>query len=917
MANFETAYALRNCADYMLASEEIEPTGGWDYSAMFNALAKNKNISEQKLGKAVCNGFREKYTDSDSSYAALSLIDLSRIDAVRNIFNDALGMLNNKKIEINDVRNVADSAQHSCRCGTNSAYTGYSNLIDMVDFSRYYGNLLGNNDFSDIVSSCIAYSTATNNEEGHDGLSFYYPLNYRDETFKEYYERICPVPSYKSYLKRVYQNIPDNTVKLKKVSVTKDGAMRVDVTDDSLPYILGKQYMLYEILEYSDEDTKKPSERIKLFRMFGTDNDIEERNDGRTYISNFRGVTLTLNGVELFYDFVGKNHDSYIFEAPVCVNGKPSYLRFAFVFDESKFNNGHYEIIGLWNGIDPNIGMLDKGFQPLKPDDDVEAYVIERGSNATDDSDDSQKVPKSDDGYKITEEPLKGKYYLYIGEYNDEEIALEKILFNVDCDFVNANLKQSVNLYRMDCEENIELVMGDADKMFPDGSITGYGSGFGKNENQYIWRMQEFDGKLYVGTFDTSSLLETIGQFTNGDLIHMTPEEWKRQIKYLIDFLSSIQPEPSTGDSQPVTDSNKITAYVGKNTKNQALALANSLEEIEDNIDKEISVNVYEEYKKALDNFKNLSDRLSSYIKSKFKKVLSKETLNKMKSIITCSAYLAKAERGFDLYTIDKNMNVEIVTTNGFGDPYNHGRRVFAVNNSGLILGTANPFYGTQVWNVKNVKTLPTTPTDTSTVPSSTEATDASAVSTVTEPTTESTEPTPAKPTTSAPYLANKSVKKAAGSTYRIVVRNAGGKKITYSSNNKKILKVSSKGKVTFLKKGSGTVTVKAGSKKLTFKGIVTSNPKLIYKNKTVKASKTYKVKKGNTLTVKIKGKASALKNKYSSTKIAKIKGKAKSSKIKIVGLKKGKTTLKITVNLTKVLKIKVKVKYFFRNSVY
>ncbi len=501
--------------------------------------------------------------------------------------------------------------------------------------------------------------------------------------------------------------------------------------------------------------------------------------------------------------------------------------------------------------------------------------------------------------------------YLYIGEYNDEEIALEKILFNTDCDFINANLKQSVNLYRMDKKENVELVMGDADKMFPDGSITGYGSGFGKKENQYIWRMQEFDGKLYVGTFDTSSLLETIGQFTNGDLLEMTPEEWERQIEYLIDFLRSIQTEPSTGDSQAVTDSNGITAFAETNTKNQALSLADSLEKVEDNIDKGISVNVYEEYKKAFDGFKNLSDRFSSYIQSRFEKVLSSETLNKMKSIITCSAYLSRAERGFDLYTIDKDMNVETITTNGFGNPYNHGCRVFAVNNSGLILGTANPFYGTQVWNVKAVETTPST-TDTSTDPSSTEATNPTTEPTdptVTNPTTEPTDPTSAKPTTSSPSLANKSVKKSAGSTYRIVVNNAGGKKITYSLDNKKILRVSSKGKVTFLKKGSGTVTVKVGSKKLTFKGTVTSDPKLIYKNKAVKASKVYKVKKGNTLTIKIKGKASALNNKYNSTKIAKIKGKAKSSKIKIVGLKKGKTTLKITVNHAKVLKIKVKVK--------
>ena len=41
--------------------------------------------------------------------------------------------------------------------------------------------------------------------------------------------------------------------------------------------------------------------------------------------------------------------------------------------------------------------------------------------------------------------------YLYIGDYNDEQISLENILFRADFDFMNANLEQSVNLYRMDC----------------------------------------------------------------------------------------------------------------------------------------------------------------------------------------------------------------------------------------------------------------------------------------------------------------------------------------------------------------------------------------------------------------------------------------------------------------------------------
>lgn len=40
------------------------------------------------------------------------------------------------------------------------------------------------------------------------------------------------------------------------------------------------------------------------------------------------------------------------------------------------------------------------------------------------------------------------------------------------------------------------------------------------------------------------------------------------------------------------------------------------------------------------------------------------------------------------------------ITDDGFGDPYNHGCRAFGITDDGLYVGTANPFYGTQVWKL-------------------------------------------------------------------------------------------------------------------------------------------------------------------------------------------------------------------------
>lgn len=350
--------------------------------------------------------------------------------------------------------------------------------------------------------------------------------------------------------------------------------------------------------------------------------------------------------------------------------------------------------------------------------------------------------------------------YLYIGEYNDEEIALERILFNksksdesgkssmggVDCSFVNANLEQSVNIYRMDKDENMQLVVGDRTDMFPEGGISGLASGFGRNENQYIWRMQKFDGKLYIGTFDTASLLEPIGQFSNGDIIDMTPEEWDSQVQRLRDLLDHLLDKKSPDDpivpvntladddsneAVEVDDSNEAADVDDEKTEvakgfgdlsdaledaagdlcDQAATMSADVEDdaaYVQKIDGEIAYfkSFADQYQDMLDSYESLKQQyedaygteLPGDIQDALDKLLSAENLKKLKSVLTCMYYLRDAERGFDMYVTEDGVNFTTLTTNGFNDPYNHGLRTFAVTNQGLCLGTANPFYGCQVW---------------------------------------------------------------------------------------------------------------------------------------------------------------------------------------------------------------------------
>ena len=255
--------------------------------------------------------------------------------------------------------------------------------------------------------------------------------------------------------------------------------------------------------------------------------------------------------------------------------------------------------------------------------------------------------------------------YLYIGEYNDEEIPLENILFNANFDFMNANLEQSVNLYRMDKNEDIELVMGNATEMFPEGSLSKLASGFGRNENQYIWRMADYNGKLYVGTFDTSSLLEPIGQFANGDLLSMTPAEWASLIGYIKTFIEiSGNSEVATASATQETDAANVKILFEKYSVEELAAM-------------------------MMNKAKGRTTVQNTALTSLWKTV---------EGFMECAGYMKDATRGFDLYVSEDGINFEAITINGFNDPYNHGLRTFSVLDDGLMIGTANPFYACQVW---------------------------------------------------------------------------------------------------------------------------------------------------------------------------------------------------------------------------
>lgn len=375
--------------------------------------------------------------------------------------------------------------------------------------------------------------------------------------------------------------------------------------------------------------------------------------------------------------------------------------------------------------------------------------------------------------------------YLYIGEYNDVNYSLTDILTNKSFKILAKNLAQSINLYRMDHNENIQMVVGDPTDMFSQ-SLTGIGSGYASHMNQYTWMTNVVGDTMYLSTMDETSLTHSIAQFVNGELLNMSQEEWESQLNYILvlvklmfnssssqaavtmdnnhpdveaianeetisredaeafveDVLAelnaegpmaaSLDDETSTSTFTPVTLTEEqkeelIDAVVNGTIKNSLSEddfakleqLNTQLRELREMLNDHVSDDFIEMYDQLLKELKELLDSmdLPENIQAMYNMLLSFVTSENLGYLSTCLNYMKDSEAGFDFYAIkqaeDGSVNVSTLTTNGFGDRYNHGLRIITEVPGYLVIGTANPFFGAQVWRAKvdNASTPETTPT--------------------------------------------------------------------------------------------------------------------------------------------------------------------------------------------------------------
>ena len=179
MATLDTASAISGFAKYMVASQEVEPANGWQYTAWVNALGANTAISPEALGKTICDTYLEGCEEVQTAgNATLSLIDLAKIPFVNLAYN-ALGLEAVSLAMDDDSFYAAYGRQaKAAENYVNSRSEGYTNMVDLGSLVRRLKTTLPEfaPHFLDSLGEAVVYKVH-GPYRSPSGLSCYYPFD--------------------------------------------------------------------------------------------------------------------------------------------------------------------------------------------------------------------------------------------------------------------------------------------------------------------------------------------------------------------------------------------------------------------------------------------------------------------------------------------------------------------------------------------------------------------------------------------------------------------------------------------------------------------------------------------------------------------------------------------------------------------
>lgn len=373
MATLDNANIMSKYADYLVASEEVEPGNGWDYRGLLNKLGANPGMSAEELSRTICDTFATGCEQSGTSNTmTLSVTDLSKVGALVSAV-DSMGKeaLTGAAKDARVVGQFGRSARAAVNFGGNNAKSGYSDMVDLGDLMKNAGSLVPDTDQGviDALDEAVIYQVRGEYREEASGLSAYYSYDGSTKSLAEYM-RVAASPTYANFIRYslgedITSDVESSTgvqtspiqgfSEAPGITLSNDGHLEMDIDPSALDSVASVSFNLIYLDQANNEMV-----------ILGNDDDLDADWDAGVFKDNFRGVWGSMNGYLAYMELAEEGDGYNLYSVPILLNGSETEMMVVYDFDKEA-----YSIVGVTDGIDQNTGMSDRTSTPLKQGDSV------------------------------------------------------------------------------------------------------------------------------------------------------------------------------------------------------------------------------------------------------------------------------------------------------------------------------------------------------------------------------------------------------------------------------------------------------------------------------------------------------------------------------------------------------------------
>ena len=439
MATYDVANTLHGLGRYMVASEEIEPGNGWEYTGWVRTLGKNPAMGGAALGQVICDSYMEGCVEYGTEDAVtLSVIDLAQIPALRSAYENfgVEALRQAGKNPRSFFSSFGREAKQAENYGGNTRDQGFANMVDLGDLAKETANLLPDTSRSLIgsIEHAVIYKVHGDYREKSSGISGFYSYNGDAENFAIYAAQDAAPLSIKClYHYLIYGEMPPEAGTLLSggspgspalslpssghpsqsifsVASLEDLVVDVDGDGNSFVRLSEEQMELLasihcQLIYIDDEDD--------VILYLGSDADIDADWERGIFKDNFRGVWPMLDGHPVYIEITAEGDDYNIYSVPIKLNGMECNLQVAYTYGDGK-----YHILGARKGIGDS-GMGDRNLIKLKRGDTI--TTIHYGMTISGDDEDFTAVDVDTftvgDAPVFQEEELGNGVYGYCFEF--------------------------------------------------------------------------------------------------------------------------------------------------------------------------------------------------------------------------------------------------------------------------------------------------------------------------------------------------------------------------------------------------------------------------------------------------------------------------------------------------------------------